>query len=60
MLKVLTEKHVSSTNYLATFEDKDKLEFLLDRLAGPLPHTILVAPGGKIVHRKPAVSRHSS
>ncbi len=53
VLKVLTEKHVSSTNYLATLEDKDKLALALDKdWPGPLPHTILVAPGGKIVYRK--------
>jgi thiol-disulfide isomerase/thioredoxin len=52
-LKVLREKHVSAANYLVNFDDRDKLGELLDKeWPGPLPHTVLIAPGGKIVYRK--------
>lgn len=53
VLKVLTEHHASGKNYVYTGADRDKLADVLDReWAGPLPHAILVAPGGKIVYRK--------
>jgi peroxiredoxin len=51
-LAVLKEKHVSGTNYLFTGDDKDKFADALDKdWPGPLPHTILIAPGGKVVYR---------
>jgi thiol-disulfide isomerase/thioredoxin len=51
-LAVLKEKHVSGTNYLFASDDKDELANALDKdWPGPLPHTILIAPGGKIVYR---------
>jgi peroxiredoxin len=52
-LKVLRENHVSSTNYLFTGEDRDKLAEALDReWPGPVPYTLLIAPGGKVLYRK--------
>jgi peroxiredoxin len=52
-LKVLQEKHVAATNYLAAVKDRDKFADLLDKAwPGPLPHTVLIAPGGKILYRK--------
>jgi peroxiredoxin len=52
-LKVLREKHVSSANYIVDIADRDKFGDILDKdWPGPLPHTILIAPGGKIVYRK--------
>jgi peroxiredoxin len=52
-LKVLKELHVACKNYLYTGEDKDKLAEALDsKWPGPLPHTIVIAPGGKIIYRK--------
>ena len=52
-LKVLREQHVAVTNYLSTVKDKDRFADLLDReWAGPLPHTLVVAPGGKVLYRK--------
>jgi peroxiredoxin len=52
-LKVLREKHVAATNYLLTMKDRDKFAELLDKdWPGPLPYTLLIAPGGKIVYRK--------
>lgn len=51
-LKTLTELHVSSKNYLYTGASKDKLVENLDpKWEGPLPHTLLIAPGGKVIYR---------
>jgi thiol-disulfide isomerase/thioredoxin len=53
VLKTLREAHVSSTNYLFASDDRDKLAEALDKeWPGPVPYTILVAPGGKILYRK--------
>lgn len=52
-LELLKERHVSSTNYVYTGESRDKLADALDKeWQGPLPHTVLIAPGGKIIYRK--------
>ena len=52
VLKVLETSHVSSRNYLFDSEDRDKLAEALDpQWEGPVPYTILIAPGGKIVRR---------
>jgi thiol-disulfide isomerase/thioredoxin len=54
-LQVLKENHQSASNYIWTGAngDKDKLAELLDKeWQGPVPYTILVAPGGKILYRK--------
>src|SRR3954452_13533611 len=52
-LKLLRENHASSTNYIATVANRDKLADILDKeWQGPIPHTVLIAPGGKIVYRK--------
>jgi peroxiredoxin len=52
-LKLLRAKHVSATNYISAVSDRDKLADLLDReWDGPMPYTLLVAPGGKIIYRK--------
>jgi thiol-disulfide isomerase/thioredoxin len=51
-LKVLRDNHVSATNYLVTIKDRDRFAELLDRQwAGPLPCTLLIAPGGKVIYR---------
>ena len=53
VLKRLQEKHVSATNYIFNSDDRDKLAEALDKQwPGPVPYTILVAPGGKILYRK--------
>ena len=40
-------------NYLYTGEDRDKFGDALDpKWPGPLPHTVVIAPGGKIIYRK--------
>jgi peroxiredoxin len=52
-LKVLKENRVAAANYLATTEDHDKLAEALDKdWPGPVPYTLLIAPGGKVVYRK--------
>ncbi len=52
-LAVLKKKQVSSSNYLFAGDDKYKLMDAVDEKAsGPIPHTILVAPGGKVLYRK--------
>ncbi len=51
-LKVLREKHVSSTNYLSDISSRDKFAELLDKeWKGPVPYTLLIAPGGKVLYR---------
>jgi peroxiredoxin len=52
-LKVLQEKHVAATNYLVTVADRDRVAELIDKeWPGPLPYTVLIAPGGKVLYRK--------
>jgi peroxiredoxin len=52
-LKVLREQHVAADNYLLKIKNRDKFADVLDKdWAGPLPHTLLIAPGGKILYRK--------
>jgi peroxiredoxin len=51
-LRALKQRKVATTNYLTTITDTDDFAEALDaRWDGPMPYTILVAPGGKIVHR---------
>jgi peroxiredoxin len=52
-LKVLKEKHVAATNHILHTDDRDHFAVALDKeWPGPLPYTILIAPGGKVVYRK--------
>jgi peroxiredoxin len=52
-LKVLKENHVAATNYLLHTHDRDKFVDALDKeWPGPLPFTVLIAPGGKVLYRK--------
>lgn len=52
-LKVLKEKHVSGTNFLIRTEDRDKFADALDKeWPGPIPYTLVIAPGGKVLFRK--------
>jgi peroxiredoxin len=53
VLKFLTGRHASSANYIFDSEDKDKLAEALDpQWPGPVPYTVLIAPGGKVIYRK--------
>lgn len=52
-LAALKEHHASCRNYIFTGENQDALADAIDKAwPGPVPHTILIAPGGKIVYRK--------
>ena len=51
-LEVLKETFASTKNYVSSVTDKDKFAEAFDaKWPGPLPYTILVAPGGEIVYR---------
>lgn len=51
-LKVLQKKHVSCSNYIFASDDRDALAEALDPAwEGPVPYTLLIAPGGEIVRR---------
>ncbi len=52
-IDVLRKNHVAATNYLLKTEDRDKFAEALDKeWPGPIPYTLLIEPGGKILHRK--------
>ena len=52
-LKVLKEKKVAATNYLVKTANRDKFAEALDKdWPGPVPYTLIVAPGGKVIYRK--------
>lgn len=51
-LAALKERHVAAENYLSKIADRDRLAELLDaEWNGPVPYTLLIAPGGKVVYR---------
>jgi peroxiredoxin len=51
--KVLKDNHVSATNFILSSDDRDKFAEALDQeWPGPVPYTVVIAPGGKIVYRK--------
>lgn len=51
-LRHLRENHVAATNYISTLPTTDELADLLDKdWPGPVPYTLLIAPGGKILYR---------
>ena len=52
-LEMLKKFHVAATNYQMKTESKDKFAEALDKeWPGPVPYTMLVAPGGKVIYRK--------
>jgi peroxiredoxin len=52
-LKALKQAFASTTNYHSLVTDTDQFAEAFDaKWPGPLPYTILVAPGGKIVYRQ--------
>jgi thiol-disulfide isomerase/thioredoxin len=52
-LDVLKSAHVSAANYISAIADRDRFADLVDKeWAGPLPHTLLIAPGGKVLLRQ--------
>ena len=53
VLEALGKAHASSTNFIFSEDSKDRLAEALDPAwAGPVPHTVLIAPGGKVIYRK--------
>jgi peroxiredoxin len=51
-LKLLRENKVAATNYISTVATQDKFAELLDKeWPGPVPYTLLIAPGGKVIYR---------
>ena len=52
-VEVLKKHHVAATNLLARTADHDTLAEALDaEWPGPVPYTLLIAPGGQVVYRK--------
>jgi len=52
-LDVLKKKFVSAENYHLDIKDRDRFADLLDKQwEGPLPYTLLIAPGGEILYRQ--------
>jgi peroxiredoxin len=52
-LRVLKENRVAASNSILNVDDRDKFAETLDQeWPGPVPYTLLVAPGGKIIYRK--------
>jgi peroxiredoxin len=52
-IEKVKELKVATTNYIFTGDNRDKFMEALDpKWDGPLPHTLLIAPGGKVIYRK--------
>lgn len=51
--RVLKENHVAAANYILKTGDHDAFAEALDKeWPGPVPYTLVVAPGGKVVYHK--------
>ncbi|MHB0959935.1 MAG: redoxin domain-containing protein [Pirellulaceae bacterium] len=52
-LEKLKEKRVAARNYVFDSSDRDALAEALDKhWTGPVPYTVLIAPGGEVVYRR--------
>jgi peroxiredoxin len=52
-LQTLKQKRVAATNYIFTSEDREAFAEALDsQWQGPVPYTLLIAPGGEVIYRK--------
>lgn len=52
-LETLQKNHVAMTNYLIQTKDRDHFAEALDKdWPGPIPYTLLIEPGGKVLYRK--------
>ncbi len=52
-LDLLKQKHVAARNYVFDSADRDALAEALDKdWKGPVPYTVLIAPGGEVVYRQ--------
>jgi peroxiredoxin len=53
VLKYLSDHHLAFDNHIWSSDDKDALVNALDKTwQGPVPFTLLVAPGGKVLYRQ--------
>ena len=51
-LEVLEHHHVSTTNYILNASDRDAFAEAMDpEWPGPVPYTVLIAPGGEVIER---------
>jgi peroxiredoxin len=51
--RVLKENLVAASNFILQVDDRDKFAEALDQeWPGPVPYTLLIAPGGKVLYRK--------
>jgi peroxiredoxin len=51
--RVLKENHVAASNFILNADDRDKFAEALDQeWPGPVPYTLVITPGGKIIYRK--------
>ncbi|OJW14708.1 MAG: redoxin [Planctomycetales bacterium 71-10] len=52
-LATLKAHHVAATNYILNSSDRDAFAEALDpKWPGPVPYTLILAPGGEVVYRK--------
>ena len=52
-LQVLQENRVAMANFIFTGDDRDRFAEALDRdWPGPIPYTLIIAPGGKVLKRQ--------
>jgi len=52
-LEMLTKGHVAATNFIRKAGGADKFAEAIDKeWPGPVPHTLIIAPGGKVIYRK--------
>lgn len=52
VLEVLQKNYVAAENYHLAIESKDRFADLLDKKwEGPVPYTLLIAPGGEVIYR---------
>ena len=52
-LKCLRDHHVAAANFILRTRDRDAFADALDKdWPGPVPYTLIVAPGGKVLYRK--------
>jgi peroxiredoxin len=50
---VLKENRVAATNFILSADSRDAFAEALDQeWPGPVPYTLLIAPGGKVIYRK--------
>jgi peroxiredoxin len=51
--RVLKENHVAATNFILNADNRDQFAQALDQQwPGPVPYTLVIAPGGRIIYRK--------